>query len=59
MGDEIKNTNRRVDRSAIGKFHVFWRGQLVCVNGKVREFETERDASEYLNRCDAAGRVLE
>jgi hypothetical protein len=58
MSDEIKNTSNRVDRSANGRFHVFWRGQLVYVNGKVREFETERGAAEYLNRCDASGRAL-
>jgi hypothetical protein len=58
MSDETKNTNNRVDRSTNGKFHAFWRGQLLYASGKVREFETERDASEYLARCEAAGRVL-
>jgi hypothetical protein len=54
MTDEIKNPSNRVDRFASGKFHAIWRGQAVY-----KEFETERDAWEYLARCDAAGKVLE
>ena len=59
MADEIKNPTNRVDRSASGKFHAIWRGQLVYMGGRIKEFETESDAWEYLARCDAAGKVLE
>jgi len=54
MTDEIKNPSNRVDRFVSGKFHAIWRGKVVY-----KEFETERDAWEYLARCDAAGKVLE
>jgi hypothetical protein len=59
MADEIKNPTNRVDRAASGKFHAIWRGQLVYMSGRIKEFETESDAREYLARCDAAGKVLE
>ena len=59
MTDEIKNPSSRVDRSANGKFHAIWRGQLVYMSGRVKEFEAERDAWEYLARCDEVGRILE
>jgi len=59
MTDEIKNPGSRVDRSANGKFHAIWRGQLVYMSGRIKEFEAERDAWEYLARCDAEGRILE
>jgi len=59
MTEEIKNPSNRVDRSANGRFHAFWRGQVVYDNGRVREFETERDASSYLGRCDTAGKVID
>jgi hypothetical protein len=59
MTDEIKNPNSRVDRSANGKFHAIWRGQVVYMSGRVKEFEAERDAWEYLARFDAVGKILE
>src|SRR5215813_11823837 len=33
--------------------------QVVYQSGRIKEFETERDAREYLARCDAVGRILE
>jgi hypothetical protein len=59
MRDDIKNLDSRVDRSANGTFHAFWRGQVVYENGKVREFDTERDALGHFERCNAAGMVSE
>ena len=59
VADDIKNPSNRVDRSADGKFHAFWRGQVVYQSGRIKEFETERDAREYLARCDAVDRILE
>ena len=58
MTDEIKNPDNRVDRSANGGFIAFWRGQVVYENGRVKKFETEHDAREYLTRCDAAGKII-
>jgi hypothetical protein len=48
----------RVDQSANGGFIAFWRGQVVYENGRVKKFETERDAWEYLTRCDVAGKII-
>jgi hypothetical protein len=52
-------TNNQVHRSANGKWHVFWRGQVVYgESGGVLEFDTEHDASRFLDQCDAAGRIV-
>jgi len=56
---KLRTQSNRVDRSASGKFHAIWRGQLVYMSGRIKEFETESDAWEYLARCDAVGKVLE
>jgi hypothetical protein len=49
MTDEIKNPNNQVGRSANGRFHAFRHGYVVYDdNGRVKEFETERDAWDYL-----------
>jgi hypothetical protein len=56
--DETKIQSSRVDRSAKGGFIAFWRGQVVYENGRVKKFETERDAWEYLTRCDKAGKII-
>ena len=37
-------------------FHAFWREQMVYENGRVKRFETEGEAWEYLARCDLAGK---
>jgi hypothetical protein len=58
MTDEIKNTNSRVERSPHGGFVALWRGQMVYENGRVKKFEAEQDARAYLDRCDAAGRIV-
>ena len=48
MTDE--NPSNRVDRSANGAlFSAFWREQMVYENGRVKRFETERDAWELLD----------
>ena len=58
MTDEIKNPSNRVDASTGGKFHAFWRGRVVFENGRVKLFETESEAWEFLARCDAAGKII-
>ena len=55
MTDETKNPSNRVDPSTGGKFHAFWRGRVVFENGRVKRFETENEAWEFIARCDAAG----
>ena len=55
MTDKIKNPNNRVDD---GKFHVFWNGRVVYENGRVKRFETESEACEFLARCDLAGKII-
>ena len=54
---EIKTNENRVDRSANGAFSAFWRGQIAYENGRVKRFETENEAWEYLARCDVAGKI--
>ena len=58
MTDETKNPSNRVDRSANGMFQAFWREQMVYENGRVKRFETEGEAWEYLSRCDLAGKII-
>jgi hypothetical protein len=58
MTDEIKNPSNRVDASTAGKFHAYWRGSVVFENGRVKRFETEIEAWEFLARCDAAGKII-
>jgi len=58
MTDEIKTLSSRVELSADGRFIAFWRGRVVFANGRVKKFETERDAWEYLTRCDTAGKII-
>ena len=58
MTGKIKNASNRVDHSANGNFHAFWRGRVVYEKGRVKRFETEREAWEYLTYCDTAGKII-
>jgi hypothetical protein len=58
MTFEVKIQSNRVDRSANGTFCAFWHGQMAYENGRVKRFETERQAWEFLARCDAAGKII-
>ena len=58
MTDEIKNPNNRVDPSHDGKFHAFWHERVVYENGRVKRFETEREAWEFLARCNLARKII-
>jgi hypothetical protein len=58
MAHEIKNPSNRVDSSANGAFLAFWNGWLVYENGHAKRFETEREAWEFLARCDLAGKII-
>ena len=55
---EIKTNENRVDRSANDTFLAFWRGRVVYENGRVKRFETEREAWEFLSHCDLAGNII-
>ncbi len=41
-----------------GAFTAFWHGQIAYENGRIKHFETEREAWEFLTRCDAAGKII-
>ena len=56
--DEIKYPSNRVDPTADRTSVAFWRGQVVYENGRVKRFETENEAREFLARCDLAGKIL-
>jgi hypothetical protein len=58
MTDEDKTKTDRVDCSANGAFSAFWQGRMVYENGRIRRFETEHNAWEFLARCDAAGKII-
>jgi hypothetical protein len=55
---EIKTNENRVDRSANGTFLAFWRGRVIYENGRVKRFETEKEAWEFLSHCDLAGKII-
>ena len=57
MADENKNPSNRVDPSANG-FRAFWHGRMVYEKGRVKRFETESEAWEFLARCDLAGKII-
>ena len=60
MSDGPKNTGNQVSRNSNGKYFVFWRGVVVNdANDRVREFETDREAQNFLVHCDAVGQVVE
>jgi hypothetical protein len=59
MSDDIANHSNQV-RETAGKFYVLWRGQVVHTpNNKIRLFDTEREANEFLAQCDDAGGIIE
>jgi len=60
MNDVIKNPSNHVDRTSDGRFHAFWHSQLVVTkDGRMRQFEVEADAWEFLAVCDNAGRIIQ
>ena len=48
----------RVERMASGGFMVFWRGNPVYANGRIKKFEDEQIARAFLARCDASGKII-
>jgi hypothetical protein len=58
MTNDDKTQANRVDRSANGACSAFWHGQIAYENGRVKHFETESEAWEFLARCDAAGKIV-
>jgi hypothetical protein len=57
FSDEMRRSTNRVDPSGMS-FLAFWRGQIVYENGRVKRFESEDEAYEFLARCDSAGRIV-
>jgi hypothetical protein len=59
MTDEIKNSDNRVNLSYDGKFHAHWRGRVIYDfdKSRIKRFENERNAWEYLALCDALGKL--
>jgi len=57
MTDESKSQRNRVDRAHDGKFHAFWRDDIVYANGRVKRFETQQEAWEFLALCDSLGKI--
>jgi len=55
---ENKIQTNRVDHLTNGAFSAFWHGQMTYENGRVKRFETERDAWDFLARCDSAGKII-
>jgi hypothetical protein len=58
MTEIIKNPSNRVNRTFNATFQAFWNGRDVYENGRVKHFETEGGAWEYLARCDLAGKII-
>jgi len=58
MTDEKEIQKNKVERSMNGAFNALWHGQLAYENGHVKRFTTEREAWEYLTRCDAVGKII-
>jgi hypothetical protein len=58
MTAENKIQTNRVGRSMNGSFCAFWHGQTAYENGRVKRFETEHAAWEFLARCEAAGKII-
>ncbi|MGH7986965.1 MAG: hypothetical protein ACREQX_11850 [Candidatus Binataceae bacterium] len=58
MNDEIKASSNRVEPSTDGRYIAFWCGRVVFENGRVKKFDAEHDAWEYLTRCDMAGKII-
>lgn len=52
-----KTRCNRVDHSYDGRFHALWRGRVVYENGHIKRFQSEREAWDFLARCDALGKV--
>jgi hypothetical protein len=55
---EVNIQSNRVDRTANGAFSAFWHGAVAYEKGRVKRFETESEAWEYLARCDLAGKII-
>ena len=57
MANSGNTQSNRVESSFDGRFHAFWRGRVVTEKGRIKRFESEREAWEFLALCDALGRV--
>ena len=53
-----KGEGHQIERSTTGEFMVFWNGQAVYENGRIRKFQNRNEARDFLARCDAAGKII-
>ena len=53
-----KGGNHQIERSTTSEFMVFWNGQAVYENGRIKKFQTGSEARDFLARCDAAGKII-
>ena len=53
-----KGGSHQIERSTTGEFMVFWNGQAVYENGRIKKFQTGSEARDFLARCDAAGKII-
>ena len=50
--------SNRIERMANGSFMVFWRGEPVYENGRIKRFQEKTIARVFLERCDRAGKII-
>jgi hypothetical protein len=48
----------RIELMVRGGFMVFWRGQVVYENGRIKRFLDENIARVFLERCDRVGKII-
>jgi hypothetical protein len=52
------STPHTVEKMMDGRFMAHWNGRVVYENGRIKRFATSEEALAFLNRCDAAGRII-
>lgn len=57
VSDQSERWENRVDPFVKGGFIAFWHGRPVFENGRIKTFDTQDEAWQYLIRCDAAERI--
>jgi hypothetical protein len=53
-----QGVGNHIEPMGSGGFMVFWRGAPVYENGRIRRFQAESAAREFLARCDAVGKII-
>jgi hypothetical protein len=59
MAREHLRPGNQISKVADEKFCVQWQGHTIYTpDGKLRYFDTEREAKAFLDQCDATGRIV-